>query len=174
MNGMGSCANLLDPVSGELHWAFMVDPRIATSVFTPDPDHPGKGKFVPQTLGEQPIPMISSWWKAPYATAVFGYGTGPNAQGGSCDNDVHEIFKCLGEHVLTTTWLYVGKDGIPEIWNGKVERKGDTYRVIPSEKYVSEVHVNTTLPIKLEVAFPGTDAPVTCDMQPGMESVMKT
>ncbi len=173
MNGIGSCANLLDPVSGELHWAFMVDPRIATSVFTPDPENPGKGKFVPTTLGEQAIPMISQWWKAPYATPVFGYGTGPNAKGGSCDNDVHEIFKCVGEHVLPTTWLYVGKDGTPEIWNGKVERKGDTYRVIPSEKYVSEVHVNTALPIKLEVAFPGIDTPVSQAIRPGMQSVMK-
>lgn len=156
MNGMGSCANLIDPVSGELRWAFMTDPQITTEVFEPNPAAPGKGQRVKRTLGETYIPMISSWWKAPYGKPVFGYNYqfGRDGEGGSCDNDVHEIFKCLAEQALTTTWLVIHKDGSSTIWNGKFKRDGDTYIVTPSEKYVSEVHVNSALPAKIHLISP--------------------
>ena len=165
MNGIGACANLIDPLTGELHWAFMVDPRIETSWFVPDEQRPGKGKFVPKTLGELPIPMISNWWRAPKSTPVFGYGTGPDAQGGSCDNDVHEIFKCIAEHVAPTAWVYVDKDGNVEIWNGKIVQskrvpvaghaKEALYiEVLPSEACVFEIHVNAEVPVVVSVIDP--------------------
>lgn len=165
MNGMGSSANLLNPVTGELHWAFMTDPKIKTDVFEPDRNNTGKGIRVNRTLGETYVPMISSWWHAPYGKAVFGYGDG----GGSCDNDVHEIFKCVGEHVLRTTWLYIGQDGNPEVWNGKVEKKGDTYIVTPSEKFVNELHVQTLKPVKVEVVLEGKK--ISRDVPAGMMEI---
>lgn len=165
MNGMGSSANLLNPVTGELHWAFITDPKIKTDVFEPDCKNPGKGIRVNRTLGETYVPMISSWWRAPHGKAVFGYGDG----GGSCDNDVHEIFKCVGEHVLRTTWLYIGQDGKVEVWNGKVEKKGDTYVVTPSEKYVNELHVQSLEPVKVQVTLEGKA--ISRDVPAGMMEI---
>lgn len=165
MNGMGSSANLLNPVTGQLNWAFMTDPRITTDVFEQDRANPGKGIRVKRTLGETYVPVISEWWKAPYGKAVFGYGDG----GGSCDNDVHEIFKCVAEHVLRITWLYVRENGEPEVWNGKVEKNGDTYKVTPSEKFVNEIHVNSPKPLKLEIVW--KDKTESRDLPVGLSEV---
>lgn len=149
MNGIGTCANLIDPTTGVLHWAFMTDAKITTDVFEEDPNNPDKGKRTVQTLGESYRPMISQWWRAPYGVPVFGYGP----QGGCCDNDVHEIFKCLAEHALLTTWVVIDEQGNAQAWNGSVERKGDTYVVTPSEEYVNEVHVNTAKPVTVKTSL---------------------
>lgn len=162
MNGMGTCANVINPQTGVLSWAFMVDPKITTEVFNPG------GKITHETLGEQYIPMISTWHKAPPHTPVFAYS---RDKGGSCDNDVQEIFKCLGEHALTTTWLYIDQSGKPEVWNGSVRRDGDRYVVTPSEGIVSEVHVNTLVPATVEARLEGK--PHSRDLQPGLTSISR-
>lgn len=154
MNGMGTCASLINSDTGEVRWAFMVDPKITTDVLEPLEGNP-KGHYVRKTVGEQYQPMVSQWLKAPYATPVFAYN---RDQGGTCDNDVHEIFKCLAEHALTTTWLYIDKSGEPQVWNGKVERNGNTYVVTPSEDIVSEVHVNTLVDANIQVKQKGMEA----------------
>lgn len=187
MNGMGTCAQLLHPTTGELRWAFMVDPSIETDVFENDPAHPGVGKRTSQTIGESYRSMISSWWP------------------GLCaDNDVHEIFKCMAEHVLYTTWIYVKEENnasdspsivtsetassssnypenIPpeiEAWNGAIKPisskkstqvanlasptssdKSAHYLVIPSESCVREVHVNTCRPLILAIQWGGALSP---------------
>lgn len=174
MNGLGACANLLNPETGELAWAFMVDPRIHTDVFKPDPANPGKGIRSVEVVGETYIPMISQWWKAPYATPVFGYNYhyGVDHQGGSCDNDVHEIFKCLAEHALQTTWLILDEQGNPTVWNGKVRKEGNTWIVMPSEKYVSEVHINTAIPASVKVEWQ-QGSPKTENVSNGITSLLR-
>jgi hypothetical protein len=164
MNGLGSCAQTIHPVTGELRWSFIMDPSVSVGVFTPFSDNPNKGRCVPATVGEQYLPMISGWYRAPANTKVTGYwggksnGTGlgsgetwpstwttsgvQGGDGGSCDNDVHEIFKCLEEIALTSSYLIVGSDGSVETWNGTSQLIGDTLVVTPAESVVNRVHVN--------------------------------
>ncbi len=164
MSGLGSCLQTIDPVSGELRWSFIVDPSVAAGVFTEFSSSPGKGRCVPTTVGEQYLPMISGWYRAPANTKVTGYwggksnGTGLSAgetwppnwitsgvqggDGGCCDNDVHEIFKCLEEIALTSTYLVLGAEGSVETWNGSAEMVGNTLVLTPAEAVVNRVHVN--------------------------------
>lgn len=91
-NAMGAFANLIDYKTGDLRWAFVVDPHLrveqacsADTHYTADSlsfgnPHPrlyDTRKFV---IGEQYVNMISDWQTV-------------NTQ----DNDVHELFKCIGE-----------------------------------------------------------------------------
>ena len=50
-----------------------------------------------KVIGEEYVPMISYWWKAPKNTYVTGYTAMGGGQGSCCDNDVHEVFKAMGE-----------------------------------------------------------------------------
>ena len=61
------------------------------------------GKHVNTVIGEEYVDMISYWWRAPKNTWVPGYTAmgGAVTQGAACDNDVHEVFKALGEVALT-------------------------------------------------------------------------
>ena len=94
MDALGACVQLLDWRTGEFRWAFAADPYIEAEAFgNPNPPA-GPGKRVRRNLGEQYIPMISGWWKAPPGRAVTGYST--TMPGSCCDNNVHEVFKALG------------------------------------------------------------------------------
>jgi hypothetical protein len=73
--------------------------------------------------------------------------------GGCCDNDVHEIFKCLEEVALTNAFVVENGDGSIESWNGAAERVGGALRVVPSEGVVSRVHCNTRSPLEVTVEF---------------------
>ena len=54
--------------------------------------------------------MISGWWKAD--GCVYGYAmpeignTAGIYRGASCDNDIHEAFKCLAETVLDKAFVH--------------------------------------------------------------------
>ena len=55
--------------------------------------------------------MISGWYKAPGEHGGFWLvlGAWPDVltdQGGCCDNDVHEIFKCVEEVILTRAYVH--------------------------------------------------------------------
>jgi hypothetical protein len=108
--------------------------------------------------------MISGWYRAPANTLVSGYGGGNSngsglapgeswpanwspsgiwgGDGGCCDNDVHEIFKCLEEIALTSAYLIPGPGNTAEIWNGTVQWNGGTLVFTPAEATVSRVHIN--------------------------------
>ena len=85
-NAMGAFANLIDYKTGELRWAFVLDPYIRAKqmhepVNTVDPDsldfanpHPDMYPHRQFVFGEGYVPMISSWQTR-------------NSQ----DNDVHEV-----------------------------------------------------------------------------------
>ncbi|MFA4944575.1 MAG: hypothetical protein WC789_07730 [Lentisphaeria bacterium] len=156
MDGLGSCAQLIDAASGELRWAFIPDPRIEAKVWREQPRQPGRGQHVPQTIGEQYLPMISGWYKAPPHTWVHGYeGEG----GGCCDNDVHEIFKCLAEVALTAAYVVERENGEIVAWNCTVRGQGGALNIQPSEAVVSRIHLNLRRRQRIESSlFSGTAA----------------
>lgn len=154
-NALGSCVQLLEPQTGELRWGFMSDPYVAATVLEPDPERPGRGRLVSRTLGECYVPMISGWYQAPPSTWVTGYW---GADGGSCDNDVHEIFKCLEEVALTSAYLVERADGELMTWNCTVERRPEGLVVVPAERVVNRIHLNLRRPQRIVARF--ADGPV--------------
>lgn len=151
-NAMGAFANLIDHKTGDLRWAFVVDPHLQVEqtccadknyTFTdlsfgnPHPRLYDTRKFI---IGEQYVNMVSDWQTV-------------NTQ----DNDVHEVFKCIGETVLTNAFLVA----MPE--NGKLKVKGyncttkvgrnGVYVVEPVEKQITHLHYNVGE--KVEVVWKG-------------------
>jgi hypothetical protein len=155
MNGLGSCVQLIDFKDGDLRWGFIPDPCIHARVFEQDPATPGMGVWNPRVIGEQYMPMISGWYRAKPNTWVTGYfGMDGKMEGGCCDNDVHEIFKCLGEIALTSAYVFENTDGSLETWNCKAERNSaGTINVTPAEAVVSRIHFNLKKPATVQAAF---------------------
>ena len=137
MNALGSCVQLIDSDSGELRWAFIPDPYIKADLFEPDPAQAGKARYVSRVIGEQYLPMISGWYRAPTNTFVNGYLAMGGVPGGSCDNDVHEIFKCLGEVALTSAYVLERADGSLGTWNCTAQFSGDNLVIVPAEACVN-------------------------------------
>lgn len=149
MDGLGAALQCVDAQSGELRWAFVPDPYVPAQVFVPDADRPGQGQFVDGVIGEQYVDMISRWWRAPANTATGGYW----GQGGCCDNDVHEHFKCLEEIALTAAFVVQRESGEVVGWNCIVEQQNGRLRIVPSEAVVNAVHVNLRHAQPVEVQF---------------------
>lgn len=146
MNAMGSCSQLMD-FDGTLRWAFVPDPQRNIRLFVQDEEHSSDckivGKYIPATIGEQYIPMISSWWRAPKNTWVPGYTAmgGSETQGAACDNDVHEVFKAMEETVLTKAYVAEEWDGKWKVYNARAILNGNLLQVIPAEDIVNSVSV---------------------------------
>lgn len=136
-NAAGAFANLIDRKTGNLRWAFVLDPylpvrQIAAPVEgvsfddvttgNPHPDFYGVRDFV---IGEQYVDMISSWQPI-------------NSQ----DNDVHEVFKFIEEAVLTKAYVVERADGKIVGYNCDVKQRGDRLIVIPSERQMTDLHLN--------------------------------
>ena len=136
-NAMGAFANLIDYKTGDLRWAFVVDPYVeaeqacsADSKYTfsdvslgnPHPRLYDTRKYI---FGERYVNMISDWQTV-------------NSQ----DNDVHEVFKCMGEAVLTNAFVVERADGTYGAYNCKVKREGNTLIVTPDEKQITRLHCN--------------------------------
>lgn len=145
-NAAGAFAGLIEPRTGKLRWAFVVDPylrvrQIAAPVEgvtfddvttgNPHPDFYGSRDF---TIGEQYVDMISSWQPV-------------NSQ----DNDVHEVFKFIEEAVLTNAFIVEREDGTVVGYNCSVEKRGQRLIVVPAEKQIVNLHTN--LKSKYKVAF---------------------
>ena len=139
-NALGACCQLIDFDSGELRWAFIPDPCIEASVWKEDPAAPGKGCHVKEVIGEQYMPMISQWYKAPPHTCVTGYWG--KQDGGCCDNDVHEIFKCLEETVLTSAYVVERADRTIAGYNCKVTQADGKLRICFDEPTIDNIHFN--------------------------------
>lgn len=148
INALGSCVQLLNPSTDELNWAFVCDPRLEVRRFVKDAEKPGKGKHIPEVIGEQYMPMISDWYKAPHGKWVTGYW---GYDGGCCDNDVHEIFKCMGEIALTSAYVHEKANGEWITWNCRIEPSASGLVVIPAEECVEKVHfvLNTPKAVQL-------------------------
>lgn len=141
--------------TGDLRWAFVVDPYLritqacsadshvtadSLSFGNPHPELYDTRSFV---IGEQYVNMISDWQTV-------------NTQ----DNDVHEVFKFIGEALLTNAFIIEHPDGFVTGYNCTVSRHGDTLRVTPAEKQITRLHCN--LSNAWTVIFPGhssTDLP---------------
>ncbi|WP_139317679.1 hypothetical protein [Parabacteroides timonensis] len=139
MNALGSCVQLLNPKTGVLNWAFVSDPYVEVKYFTEDSTQKGKGIHIDKVIGRQYIPMISNWYRAPKDTWVSGYWS---YDGGCCDNDVHEIFKCMGEVALTSAYFHLRDDGTFITWNCSVQKEGDVWMVSPNENTVETLYTN--------------------------------
>lgn len=136
-NAVGAFSNLIDYKTGYLRWAFVVDPYLkvkqacsADKYYTADSlsfgnPHPELYDTKTFTIGEQYVNMISDW-------------QGVNTQ----DNDVHEVFKCIGEAMLTNAFVIEREDGTVVGYNCTVEKRGGKITVTPSEKQITHLHCN--------------------------------
>ena len=137
MNAMGAFSHLVDYRTGELRWAFVVDPYLqvkqacsadthvtedSLSFGNPHPELYDTRRFV---IGEQYVNMISDWQTV-------------NTQ----DNDVHELFKFMGEAMLANAFVLERADGTLVGYNCQVSRQGDVYRVRADEKQIVNLHCN--------------------------------
>lgn len=149
-NAACAFSNLIDYRTGDLRWAFVVDPYLrvtqacsadshvtadSLSFGNPHPELYDTRSFV---IGEQYVNMISDWQTV-------------NTQ----DNDVHEVFKFIGEALLTNAFIIEHPDGSVTGYNCTVSRHGDTLRVTPAEKQITRLHCNLSGP--WTVVFPGSD-----------------
>lgn len=150
INSIGSCIQLINPQTGDLNWAFVADPYIKAQRFVPDPNNKGKGIHVEQILGEEYLPMISDWYRADTTKFVSSFA---RYDGGSNDNDVHEIFKCLGEVLLTSAYVYEHEDGRITAHNCRCSKNRDELVITPSEECVEGIHVNLRSECTVKVLF---------------------
>ena len=163
-NAMGACAQALDLKSGTMRWAFVPDPYVNTSLFVPDPANPDQGKHVSTVIGEQWLPMISDWWRVPP-----GQVAGMRKTGWSCDNDVHEHFRIMGEEFVPNAFVLERPDGTLRAWNCQAERNDGVIRVKPAEAAVSRVHLNLRTSCQVEIQF--SRETVRTTIEPGMKWV---
>lgn len=157
MNALGSCAQLMD-FDGRLRWAFVPDPHRRVRIFEKNETAGGvAGRHTERVLGEEYVPMISSWWTAPPHTPVSGYTAmgGTVTQGAACDNDVHEVFKAMGEVALTKAYVLEAEPGRFECFNASVAFDGALLTVTPAEALVSQVSIQLLRARSVTVAFPG-------------------
>lgn len=136
-NAIGAFSNLIDWNTGNLRWAFVADPYLkvrqtcrADTRFTADSlsfgnPHPDLYETRSFIIGEQYVNMVSDW-------------QGVNTQ----DNDVHEVFKCIGETVLTNAFVIEREDGTVAGYNCRVSRRGDVLFVEPDEEQMTSLHCN--------------------------------
>ena len=135
MDLLGSCVQLVDE-NGNLRWAFCSQPYVSGPALVPDtarPVAPGyrfdtapqtayRGIYENREFTEQYVNMISDWYRTGDQKVTGGYEFCPlildgrtdrdaDRQGGCCDNDVHEIFKCIEETVLGKAFLHENEDG---------------------------------------------------------------
>ena len=136
-NAMGAFSNLIDFRTGDLRWAFVVDPYLkvkqacsadthvtedSLSFGNPHPELYDTREFV---IGEQYVNMISDWQTV-------------NTQ----DNDVHELFKCIGETMLTNAFVVERPDGEVIGYNCRVTRQGNKLTVKANEQQIVNLHCN--------------------------------
>lgn len=136
-NAMGAFSNIIDYKTGKLRWAFVVDPYLKVKQtcspdahFTADSlsfgnPHPELYETRSFIIGEQYVDMISDWQTV-----------------NTCDNDVHELFKCLGETMLTNAFVVERADGSIIGYNCNIRKSGSTLTVIPTESQICNLHCN--------------------------------
>ena len=132
MDALGTCAQLIDGETGKLRWAFVPDPYVETLRHIEYPKGSGQARLVEDVVGEEYLEMVSDWYRDQEVVRKTW----------CIDNLVHEIFKCISEIALRSTYVYVQSDGTVEVFNGTAAHQADTLVVIPAEDVVDAVHVN--------------------------------
>lgn len=171
LNTMGACLSTVKE-DGEVRWAFIADPYIHAKVFVPDTEKPVadglksvrhisapayRGKYEYKTFGECYVSMISTWFRTGEQLLTGGYQLCPlifddhqqkvDNQGGACDNDAHEHFKCLEETLLKKCFVIV-RDENAEGFGCTIQKADGVFEVVPTEE-CTFVHVNTDTEIHL-------------------------
>ena len=146
INAIGSCIQLINPKTDRLNWAFIPDPYIVVQRFVPGKS--GKGEHVEQVIVEQYLPMISDWYRANPDKLVSPFW---GKDGGCNDNDVHEIFKCLGEVLLSSAYVLELSDGKYYAHNCTVKQDNNTLLVVPNESCIEKIHFNLMSDKKVKI-----------------------
>ena len=117
MDGIGACLQLISQ-EGVLRWGFICDPCVEAEVFRRGSEvgDLSAGVYEKQIIGESYLPMISGWFRQGVQKLTGGFPSCPlyrkdrtervDIQGGCCDNDVHEIFKCMEETVFRKAFYH--------------------------------------------------------------------
>lgn len=170
---MGACIQMIDE-NENLRWAFIKDPWNKVKVMVPDTEQPVndgyestpaglcpayRGKYEVSEFGETYVDLISGWYRVGEQKVTGGYeccdlyfedySIEVDNQGGTCDNDVHEHFKCLEETLLKKAFVIIG-DKIKG-YNCRVEEKDGCFEVIPYGE-CEYIHVNSDKDIKIKFA----------------------
>lgn len=122
MNTLGACMQCIDE-KGVLRWAFVPNPCATGRRMVKSLNKRGY-EFVDYTVSEEYLPMISDWYRHNPKKLRFQYvmhmkkeRTYRIDKGGSCDNDVHEHFKCLEETVFAKAFIHFIDNGKPVLYN---------------------------------------------------------
>lgn len=173
IDAIGTCMQCMDE-DGDLRWAFIVDPVINVERLVPDLDNPCpdglkssahlttqnyRGKYERLKFGESYVPMISDWYRTgPNELMTGGYLKCPlifenssymsDNQGGCCDNDVHEHFKCMEETVFRKAFVLVREDMSLLYYNCKASLENGALAVEAFDE-ANKLHINTKAPLKI-------------------------
>ncbi len=116
MDTLGACMQCVDE-NGVLHWAYIADPCVVGQNLKKGCPR-GAVAFETQVVGECYLPMISDWYRQDENDLILQYllsctddSDWDENYGGSCDNDVHEHFKCLDETVLGKAFAHETETG---------------------------------------------------------------
>lgn len=164
INTIGACLQLMS-LNGELRWGFICEPQVKAKFLEPDIGKPIKdgyqyvkassrsyrGKFVDKTIGEKYIDMISGWYRMGEQRVCGGFLHCPlilenitvevDNQGGCCDNDVHEVFKCLEETLFKKVFIVENENHEFEGFGCRVYRNGRTLNILTGED-IEFIHIN--------------------------------
>lgn len=122
MDTLGACMQCIDK-NGILNWAFILNPCVTGNEMVKADNDLGMG-FVKRTIGEEYLPMVSDWYRQDDQKLPMQYildftdeGLHDQELGGSCDNNVHEHFKCLEETVFGKAFIHFSDNGAPVLYN---------------------------------------------------------
>ncbi len=122
MNTMGACMQCVSE-DGELMWSYVADPCIS-GIRLKKNCSKDSILFEESTVGEEYLPMISDWYRQSERKLIHQYIRDihnpfllKKDYGGSCDNDVHEHFKCLCETVFGKAFVHEKDDSTFETYN---------------------------------------------------------
>lgn len=116
MDTIGACMQCVDK-DGILNWGYVVDPCIVGQNLKKGTTK-GNIETEETVVGECYLPMISDWWRQEEGALIMQYlepwdkpELWDKNYGGSCDNDVHEHFKCLMETVFGKAFIHETDNG---------------------------------------------------------------
>ena len=166
-DALGACLQTTDIKSGEIRWAFVIDPCVEANVFERG-ENGKEWQLTPRVIGERYMPMISQWWRADTNIVSTGYGdprinrTVGRDYGACCDSDVYEHYKCLGE-IGFTAFVHI-ENGETITYNCDFDGK----TVVPRSKYTDAVRVYSDRDSEI-TAFGRT-----VSVKPGVPNIIKS
>ena len=170
MNCLGACSQLVSE-TGDLRWAYCPQPYVKGDALVADETKEVKdgykniytnekayrGMYQEKEYGEQYIDMISSWYRTGNEKLTGGYEfchlyladkviKEYDHQGGCCDNDVHEIFKCIEETVMGKAFIHQNEDAGFTTFGCRVD--GENIVLLNNEKILV---YNLTKPMNVSI-----------------------